>query len=120
VCSFISITIVGNKWPLHIILKLPLRPETLVTPGKVTFKITQQLFTCSILQAMYDLNKVWADRKTMDEEIKADVIGRLYHSITIVSAMRENLVLFPEPFPGIKYFCMWSGLTNPHTNNPSN
>jgi hypothetical protein len=81
----------------------PLRPDTLATLGKVTFKISQQLFQYSILQASHDLYKVCADRNAMEEEIKVVVLWRSHHSVAIIIAMREDLVLLLGPFPDIKF-----------------
>jgi hypothetical protein len=52
----------------------PLRSGTVAKLGKVTFKISQQLFQCFILQAKHDLYKVCADRNAVEEEIKVDVL----------------------------------------------
>ena len=48
-------TSLNKKLTLHIIFSFPLWSDTVATPGMVTFKISQQLFQCSILQARHDL-----------------------------------------------------------------
>ena len=68
-------------------------------PGTVTFKIFQQLFQYSILQARYDLYKMCADRNAKERGIKVNVLRRSHHSLAIIIAMRENLVLFLGPIP---------------------
>ena len=46
---------------------------------------------------------MYADRDATEKESKVDVLRRSHHSAAIIIAMRENLVSFPGPFPGIKF-----------------